>query len=727
MLLTFWSLNTAEARAEERQISITRPTIAAGRSTSFVIQENGSLWGWGWNSEGQVGFGIAGGNQSYPVWIMDDVVAVSAGDSHTMAIRSDGTLWGWGNNEHGRIGDGTVTIRESINIIENNNRYYPVFIMDNVIAVSACIRATLAIRNDGSLWHWGNYGWSGGRGSILPVRIASDAVSLTACGSAIMADGSIRGRIRTTEMPDNAIYFSTGYWQAHSMAITADNNLWGWGSNQFGRIGDGTATIYGEPINNRVNVLENNDRDYPVRIMDDVAIVSTGNQHTVAIRYDGTLWSWGDGRLVGNGDDEDQHSPVKIMENMVAVVTGEIYTMALRNDGALWGWGANGLSQLGTDTIGHSDSPMLIIENVMLPHIEIITLVPPAPIVAEPTASRVLINNEEVAFQAYHIEGHNFFRLRDIAYALNGTVSQFNVGWDGVNNAITLTTGEAYEPVGGEMVNTSTVATIAISTNAAIFVDGVRMNFTAYHINGNNYFMLRDLGRELDFFVQWDHEENAINIFTPNWWGDLWAEQLQEEARAEAYAIGEFLRELEEMLSAPEYGESVVLVNGYTAVTRRSVERSKRTLEHFTHMTITLEESIFTMIRDEVALQEARRLGLQPSQERIDEYLAMITEMLDDADDWELAMFIGQGVTREEFLAAQKELAYDMFLREALWLLVYEEQQTIIDDDTLFGLIYNMNAMDELWDIFTRELISRANIEFLCPEIRAIFPDDYFR
>ena len=67
------------------------------------------------------------------------------------------------------------------------------------------------------------------------------------------------------------------------------------------------------------------------------------------------------------------------------------------------------------------------------------------------TASAVLVNGERVEFDAYNIAGNNYFKLRDLAYALNGTDKQFEVGYDAERNAVILTGGQAYTPVGGEM------------------------------------------------------------------------------------------------------------------------------------------------------------------------------------------------------------------------------------------------------------------------------------
>ena len=65
-------------------------------------------------------------------------------------------------------------------------------------------------------------------------------------------------------------------------------------------------------------------------------------------------------------------------------------------------------------------------------------------LVAKPTASTVLVNGKNVAFDAYNIEGSNYFKLRDLAFTLSGTEKQFDVGWDGANNMIVIDTIKEY-------------------------------------------------------------------------------------------------------------------------------------------------------------------------------------------------------------------------------------------------------------------------------------------
>ena len=129
------------------------------------------------------------------------------------------------------------------------------------------------------------------------------------------------------------------------------------------------------------------------------------------------------------------------------------------------------------------------------------------------TNSRVLVDRTSKTFDAYNINDNNYFKLRDIAYVLNGTGKQFAVGWDGAKNAISLTTAKPYVSVGGEMTSsTGSTVKIATSTTAKIFLNSKEVFLTAYNIDGNNYFKLRDLGESLNFGVDWNASLNTIEI-----------------------------------------------------------------------------------------------------------------------------------------------------------------------------------------------------------------------
>ena len=138
-----------------------------------------------------------------------------------------------------------------------------------------------------------------------------------------------------------------------------------------------------------------------------------------------------------------------------------------------------------------------------------------AAMTATPTSSTVLVNNQSVSFDAYTINSNNYFKLRDLAQAVNGTEKQFEVGWDGANNAISLTTGKSYTPVGGELTKSGlSGAQSATLSTSAVYIDGVKVDLTAYTIGGFNYFKLRDIAGKIDFGVGWDGSANTITIDT---------------------------------------------------------------------------------------------------------------------------------------------------------------------------------------------------------------------
>ena len=142
-----------------------------------------------------------------------------------------------------------------------------------------------------------------------------------------------------------------------------------------------------------------------------------------------------------------------------------------------------------------------------------VTKTPEAPS-ASPTSSAVLVNGTGVVFDAYNINDNNYLKLRDIAYVLTGTEKQFEIEWDDANNTIILTSGQPYIPVGGEMAGKGSGDKTATPTYSKIYLDGKEARFTAYNIDGNNYFKLRDIGAAFDFSVQLDGANNTIVVDT---------------------------------------------------------------------------------------------------------------------------------------------------------------------------------------------------------------------
>ncbi|MBR5700917.1 MAG: hypothetical protein IKX47_00510 [Oscillospiraceae bacterium] len=112
----------------------------------------------------------------------------------------------------------------------------------------------------------------------------------------------------------------------------------------------------------------------------------------------------------------------------------------------------------------------------------------------------------------YKIEGSNYFKLRDLAMLLNGSGRQFSVGYDNASKTVSLTTGESYAAVGGELSVSAAERCSAAVSNDVILIDGEPVDLTVYKIDGANYFKLRDLGRALDFYVGYDEETKIVYI-----------------------------------------------------------------------------------------------------------------------------------------------------------------------------------------------------------------------
>lgn len=124
------------------------------------------------------------------------------------------------------------------------------------------------------------------------------------------------------------------------------------------------------------------------------------------------------------------------------------------------------------------------------------------------------VNDNYATINGYNINGNNYFKLRDVAYAMNDTSSSFNVTWDDTNKRIELVTNNDYLGKAPDS-KTSGKNTTAIENHDTIAIDGKVVSLTAYNINGNNYFKLRDLGEALGFSVDWcSGESEYISIYT---------------------------------------------------------------------------------------------------------------------------------------------------------------------------------------------------------------------
>ncbi|GFZ86828.1 hypothetical protein GCM10008018_36070 [Paenibacillus marchantiophytorum] len=137
------------------------------------------------------------------------------------------------------------------------------------------------------------------------------------------------------------------------------------------------------------------------------------------------------------------------------------------------------------------------------------------PSLAAPTAAKVLVNGKNVSFEAYNINENNYFKLRDLTFAVNGTEKNFEVSWDAAKNAIALISKRAYTPEGTELVVAGQQTSKPVTeTKANVTLDGKDVKFTAYNIDGSNYFKLRDIAQLMNIGVSWNAEAGSIGIDT---------------------------------------------------------------------------------------------------------------------------------------------------------------------------------------------------------------------
>ena len=140
-------------------------------------------------------------------------------------------------------------------------------------------------------------------------------------------------------------------------------------------------------------------------------------------------------------------------------------------------------------------------------------------------AANVMLSNQSlkvdgvpVTCEKYNINDENYFKLRDLAMALNGSASQFSVDYDPEAKAVRIETGKPYTPVGGELTQGEDKSDTARLSPQTVYINGEqRSDLTAYHIGGelgNNYFRLKDLGPALGFGVDYDIPSRTVLVTT---------------------------------------------------------------------------------------------------------------------------------------------------------------------------------------------------------------------
>lgn len=298
----------------------------------------------------------------------DAPVALSA-DGHVLEVRQDQSLWAWGENLSGQVGDGT-----------KEDPLSPVHLLQppSVRTVAAGGDVSFAIDLGGAVWFWGE--WNVTRELEAGVFVERDLSEKVPTPVADLASGIIA--------------IEAG--EDHALALDFEGEVWAFGENYAGQLGDGTFNDRGRhpqhvlhlpPIVaiaaggtmslaldadgvvwawGQQNLAGIGDGTVPVAVagLPPIAAISAGGDHALALAQDGSLWAWGrngDGEL-GDGTQTDSDVPVAVsgLTTVASISAGDFHSLALLADGTVWAWGANASGELGDGTSQASSVPVRV-------------------------------------------------------------------------------------------------------------------------------------------------------------------------------------------------------------------------------------------------------------------------------------------------------------------------------------------------------------------------------
>ncbi|RXM50598.1 MULTISPECIES: RCC1 domain-containing protein [unclassified Chryseobacterium] len=388
-------------------------SIGSGNSFTFAIKSNGTLWAWGYNGGGQLGNGTKV-SKSDPVQIGTDTnwKSVDGGYMHSVALKTDGTLWAWGDNYNGRLGDGTTMNRISPKQIGTEI---------NWLNISAGQTSTFATKTDGTLWSWGgnSFGLLGNGANMsayttTPIQVGSsiDNSQISAGFYHVLVkgtDGVLKvcglnnyGQLGDGTNNDKNTYNAIGCpsnclpaTQFSATNITSSAASISWAGTTPA---PGTGYLYLYSTNSVIGGIEGKTSSttanltnllpgttyywwmasncgssqgnwvsggsfttLPANAAGCWQRVALGNQHSIGIKTDGTLWTWGmnDFGQLGDGTEISKNNPTQIGTgtNWLKIEAGDYFSIGIKTDGTLWAWGRNMDGQLGNGDVANRLAP----------------------------------------------------------------------------------------------------------------------------------------------------------------------------------------------------------------------------------------------------------------------------------------------------------------------------------------------------------------------------------
>jgi alpha-tubulin suppressor-like RCC1 family protein len=300
-------------------------SVAAGGAHTLGLTSDGQVEAWGANREGQLGDGTTG-ESDVPVAVdaPDGVAfaAVAAGSSHSLALSTDGQVYAWGSGLLGQLGDGS-----NADSLTPAPIHAPAGL--TFTAVAAGGDHSLALTSTGAVYAWGaNFDGQLGNGTTTSSNVPIPSTAPAGVTFTAIAAG-------------------TGY----SLALTSSGEVYAWGFNGSGQLGDGTNTS--RRIMTAVSL--------PAGVT--ITAIACGADHSLAISSTGDVYEWGsnvfgqlDTALV---DSATVDSPVPVqplglppLTAFVAVAGGLDSSYAVTSAGVVWTWGGDPYGQLGSGPPG---------------------------------------------------------------------------------------------------------------------------------------------------------------------------------------------------------------------------------------------------------------------------------------------------------------------------------------------------------------------------------------
>ena len=344
---------------------------------SLAVGSDGNAYAWGYNGYGQLGDGTRDDKhapvivrkpdrKTYPDLPVDfTYVQVSAGGEHSLALGSDGYVYAWGNNSYGQLGNNStsysyvpVRVRDPANPTDTSKGL-------KAAQVSAGYWHSLAMGSDGNAYAWG-YNDNSQLGDGTRSRRTTPIMVRTP------------DRKTYPDLPADFSYVqvSAGSW--HSLALGSNGDVYAWGWNKFGQLGNNNYSddFSGNPVPVRVRDPANpTDTSKGLKAVQ----VSAGYSHSLAVGSDGYGYAWGDnsnGQLGNNTTNNlsvpvhvrDPASPTDASKGLKAtqVSGGYYHSLAVGSDGNAYAWGDNNYGQLGNNSYRDSTVPVPVSFNLQL-------------------------------------------------------------------------------------------------------------------------------------------------------------------------------------------------------------------------------------------------------------------------------------------------------------------------------------------------------------------------